>query len=258
MKNFDNNVFAFIANGARVEVHYHHCLQIVVSLDNPYDCIIHGNSIKNNMGFLINQTIKHSCKAPQSQVLVIKVNAASTLGVHLKNYLDGTPFIELSKIFPLSYFQSIFPLAPDKLNNEHLQKGTNLFLEKLLIECGQSYNWVMQKQKDERITAALHYINANIDLPLTLQHIADVMHLSKDRARHFFIEHLRSPFLQYVLWLRIRKILDAVMHQNINLATACVQFGFIDQSHFTRTFRRLYGVPPAAMLKHSRFIQIAT
>lgn len=250
--NFDNNVFAFIASGARVKVHYHHCLQIVVSLDNPYDCIINGNSIKNNMGFLINQTIKHSCEAPQSQVLVFKINAASTLGIQLKNYLKGEPFIELKKIFSLAYFQSIFSLPPDKLNNEELKEGARIFLETLLLECGLSNNLVLQN--DERITAALDYINTNIDLSLNLQHIADVMHLSKDRARHFFIEHLRSPFMQYVLWLRIRKILNAVMYQNINLATACVQFGFTDQSHFTRIFKRLYGVPPAALLKHTRFI----
>ena len=250
--NFNNNVFAFIASGARVKVHYHHCLQIVVSLNNPYDCIINGNSIKNNMGFIINQTIRHSCEAPQSQVLVLKINAASTLGIQLKNYLDGAPFVELNNIFPPEYFQSIFQLPSEKLNKEQLQKGTGLFLERLLKECGLPQ--ILVVQNDIRIAAALEYIYTNIDSQLNLQHIADVMHLSKDRARHFFIEQLRSPFMQYVLWLRIRKILEAVMYQNINLATACVQFGFTDQSHFTRIFKRLYGVPPTALLKHARFI----
>ena len=174
------------------------------------------------------------------------------MGIQLKNYLDGAPFIELKKVFPLAYFQSIFSLPPDKLNTDQLKEGSNLFLERLLFECGLSNNLVLQY--DERITAALDFINANIDIPLNLQHIADVMHLSKDRARHIFIEHLRSPFMQYVLWLRIRKILNAVMYEDVNLATACVQFGFTDQSHFTRIFKRLYGVPPAALLKHTRFI----
>ena len=40
----------------------------------------------------------------------------------------------------------------------------------------------------------MDYINTKINLPLTLQHIADVMHVYKDRATHFFIEHLRTHF----------------------------------------------------------------
>jgi AraC-like DNA-binding protein len=42
------------------------------------------------------------------------------------------------------------------------------------------------------------------------------------------------------------------------MSTASIQNGFTDQAHFTRLFRRTFGVSAKDLLKNSRYVQFLT
>ncbi|MFO0095524.1 MAG: helix-turn-helix transcriptional regulator, partial [Gemmatimonadaceae bacterium] len=60
----------------------------------------------------------------------------------------------------------------------------------------------------------------------------------------------RSPVQQMLAWrleAARRALLDAP-----SVSTVAATFGFADHSHFTRLFRRQFGVTPGAVLGHAR------
>lgn len=70
--------------------------------------------------------------------------------------------------------------------------------------------------------------------------------LSSSRARHLFVEQTGLPFRSYLLWLRITKAVR-IMSAGSSLTEAAHEAGFADSAHFSRTFRRMFGIPAASL-----------
>jgi AraC-like DNA-binding protein len=64
--------------------------------------------------------------------------------------------------------------------------------------------------------------------------------------RHLFVEQTGLPFRTYLLWLRLTKAV-AVFAGGGSLTEAAHEAGFSDSAHFSRTFRRMFGLPAAAL-----------
>ena len=81
---------------------------------------------------------------------------------------------------------------------------------------------------------------------MTLAAAAKSVDLSPGRLRHLFVEQTGLPFRTYLLWLRLTKAV-AVFAGRGSLTEAAHQAGFSDSEHFSRTFRRMFGLPAAAL-----------
>lgn len=99
---------------------------------------------------------------------------------------------------------------------------------------------------DQRILQTLEWAGANLEEGLGIAEAARHVGLSPDRMSHLFVEQIGLPFRTYVLWLRIRRALDAYA-QGASLTNAAYDAGFADSAHFSRTFRRMFGVAAAEL-----------
>jgi AraC-like DNA-binding protein len=99
---------------------------------------------------------------------------------------------------------------------------------------------------DARITRATDLIRARLSGPMTLESIARAVHLSPDRFRHLFVQETGVAFRPYVLWLRLESALAAYVGGS-SLTEAAHRGGFADSAHFSRTFRRMFGIAPASV-----------
>jgi AraC-like DNA-binding protein len=250
MASLDHSI-VFAARHALVDIHYHQCFQIVISLDAPFDSIIDGLDYPRLTGFLINQGITHSCKAQATEVLVYFIDADSYQGWQFREMLDGNAFVPIEHL-----------LAPEELDQAtHLYRRTGAagdlrdtaltLMDKIL----PSPQGTLLRPMDARMTKALAYIDANLDDPLALEDLAGQVFLSTERLRHLFASETGIPFSQYVLWRRIKGVLAQVLKYGVPMATASIHNGFTDQAHFTRLFKRTFGVSAKQLLKNSRFIQ---
>lgn len=95
---------------------------------------------------------------------------------------------------------------------------------------------------DPRVRRIIDFATANLDRPIGLSSTGHEVHLSKSRLRHLFVEHTGLAFKTYLLWLRLTKALEHYA-AGCSLTDAAHQAGFADSAHFSRTFRRTFGVP---------------
>jgi AraC family transcriptional regulator len=66
------------------------------------------------------------------------------------------------------------------------------------------------------------------------------VHLSREFRRHY-----HSSVGEYIRKLRIEYACKQMLNPDLSLAEIASAAGFADQSHFSRTFKRLVGIPPA-------------
>lgn len=99
---------------------------------------------------------------------------------------------------------------------------------------------------DPRVQKMMAFVAARLDGPVALSAAARAAGLSPGRARHLFVEQIGLPFRTYVLWQRITKGVG-LYAGGASLTEAAHESGFADSAHFSRTFRRMFGLPAAAL-----------
>jgi AraC family transcriptional regulator len=104
---------------------------------------------------------------------------------------------------------------------------------------------------------AIELMDAKLDSNLSVEFLAGEVELSPAHFARAFRETFGLPPHKYLLHLRLeraRRMLDA---ENAVLADVAQRSGFADQAHFTRFFKREYGVTPGIVLRSRRRIPTA-
>jgi len=99
---------------------------------------------------------------------------------------------------------------------------------------------------------AIELMDAKLDSNLSVEFLAGEVELSPAHFARAFRETFGLPPHKYLLHLRLeraRRMLDA---ENAVLADVAQRAGFADQAHFTRFFKREYGVTPGIVLRSRR------
>lgn len=99
---------------------------------------------------------------------------------------------------------------------------------------------------DERVLKAIEYVRDHLGEVLTLEQVADAVHLSPSRFRHLFVEETGMPLRTYQLWRRLLRVWEFLM-EGENLAGAAHAAGFSDSAHLSRTCKTMFGLAPSAM-----------
>lgn len=123
--------------------------------------------------------------------------------------------------------------------------------EKALEELGRSLvtrlaGLSSAKQPEPRVQKMIEFAASHLNDAVTLPAAAQIAGLSPGRARHLFVEQTGLPFRTYLLWLKITKAVGLVSTGK-SLTAAAHEAGFADSAHFSRTFRRMFGIPAAAL-----------
>jgi len=84
--------------------------------------------------------------------------------------------------------------------------------------------------------------SADVSLPALARKVG----LSPSRLMHAFTESIGIPLRPYLAWLRLQRAAAAVV-SGASLGEVAPAAGFSDSAHMTRSFRRMFGVPPSAL-----------
>lgn len=99
---------------------------------------------------------------------------------------------------------------------------------------------------DRRVDRMLAFAADHLEGPLSLADVVAGSGLSASRLSHLFTQQAGLPFRTYLLWLRLTRAVET-MADGGSLTDAAHEAGFADSAHFSRTFRRMFGIAPAQL-----------
>ena len=103
-----------------------------------------------------------------------------------------------------------------------------------------------------KLVRAVEYIQDQLSADLTVSGIAQAVGMSPYYFTRLFKESTGQPPHQYVVEARVRKAKELLTTGQFTISEVAHQVGFVDQSHLTRHFKRIFGLPPKRLLRCRR------
>ncbi len=102
-----------------------------------------------------------------------------------------------------------------------------------------------QKGKIQRISKAVNYIHSNLDQPVSVERLADIVHMSQTAFYLNFKEVMQLSPLQYAKSVKLFKAQRLIKEgKRVNEASYLV--GYNNQAQFSREYKRQFGFTPSA------------
>ena len=170
-----------------------------------------------------------------SGLTVLMQNKAGKVSYNLKQYSD---------------FKQVY----SKLQKEQLDsEGAYRLLEDLLEN--RFSQFYPNHAIDSRVARVVEKIKQTADDNLSVDDLASLVNLSVPRLVQIFKKQTGVPMRRYRLWHRL--FITAVeMASGGNLTEAAMNAGFTDSSHFSHTFKAMFGMPPTIILLQPNGLKI--
>lgn len=214
--------------GSRAERHAHHAVQVMVGLQRP----LRVSTTEDRVSRLvcIASGAEHAVDANETEVLLLLIEPESPEGRALSIAQPPREDDALLELRALLDKQAGAPQIASRMlamfgTNEHRPTALHPSL-KMALRCLQQTGARSELRRADVAAAA---------------------RISPDRLSHLFDEQLGIPFQRYALWVRLKRAATAAL-SGASLTEAAHTAGFADGAHLSRTFRRMFGLPPSLVL----------
>lgn len=106
------------------------------------------------------------------------------------------------------------------------------------------------KRNYERIRDILSYIENNYASLLTLDDIAEHIHLCKSECSRMFKKYMKMSLFEFILQYRIEKSVEYLGNTSYTITEIAQRVGFHDSNYFTKVFRAQKGCTPSKFRKN--------
>lgn len=119
----------------------------------------------------------------------------------------------------------------------------------------EMYQECCEKIQDEKtslsveIYEAVRYIDEHLSERLTLNQVADSICLSPNYLSSLFKKELGVGFVDYITEKRVEKAKELLTNTGMKTYEVAQQTGFLDESYFSKTFKKITGKRPSAFRK---------
>lgn len=90
------------------------------------------------------------------------------------------------------------------------------------------------------------YINENLSRSISMQEAADKANLSYHYFSKIFKKYVGTSFTKYVNEIKMDVAKELIMDPTIRINEIAYKLGFKESNHFSRTFKKTYGIYPTA------------
>lgn len=99
----------------------------------------------------------------------------------------------------------------------------------------------------DKLVRTIRLMEQNLEEPLSLNDIAERVHLSRRQLERLFHRYLAVTPLRYYLSLRIERARQLIESTNLPILGIAIACGFASSSHFAKVFRDYLGKPPSSL-----------
>jgi AraC-like DNA-binding protein len=222
----------------RNDWHAHHAFQLTFSLGGDFRLHLESR-IETGPYAVVAPDAPHAFEA-SGRVALLFIEPESRAGRSLLQLIGGQPSA------PISVEQA--QDAPELIRRafEHPTDAGRALREVGVLISARIAGHARAVEPDRRVRQMIKWAGENLGATLGIDAAAAGVGLSPSRASHLFVEETGLPFRTYVLWLRLVRAAEAHT-RGLNLTDAAHEAGFSDSAHLSRTFKRMFGVPAAAL-----------
>lgn len=254
--------------GKNVPIHWHNDLEINLIREGEAVFQVYQKSyrVRTGEGFLLNRNVPHSCSSPgnehvrYSTILVRPDFLYGDFGSDVERKCFQ-PFLQNSAI-PCIYLTGF-----DENGKEILQKLNQveeafdrkrfcyeLKIKGLLCEAFAMILYGHRQeltkfvpanlQELERLEKMLNYLNMHFTEVISLQDLADQVHLSREVCCRFFKKMTGKTITGYLEEYRVNKSFSLVQSGQYSMTQITEMVGFSNPSRFASAFRKRFGCNP--------------
>ncbi|WP_221796523.1 GlxA family transcriptional regulator [Oceanobacter mangrovi] len=96
----------------------------------------------------------------------------------------------------------------------------------------------------EILKESIRLMQNNIDEPLGIDELAELVGTSRRQLERLFNNHTSASPARYYMELRLNHARQLLQQTNLPITEVSVASGFVSSSHFSRSFRRFFGIRP--------------
>jgi AraC-like DNA-binding protein len=198
------------------------------------------------------------CTRPEPFDLVLANEKPDSWGAHVSVCLGKGLVLHLSKRIGVPAIESLQSpalregvrthAAADPMYGEALSTAVTLHLLKEYTTAKPRFEQSGPKLTRQMLFRAIEYIQDHLEKELTVLSIAEAVSMSPYYFTRLFKQATGKSPHQFLIEARVSKARHLLEGGNISIGEAGYDVGFVDQSHLTRHFKRVFGLPPKAFL----------
>lgn len=120
-----------------------------------------------------------------------------------------------------------------------------IFFTKYFSALAENVPCPKNRQHSVHIQTALDYIHENYAKDLSLNDLADLLHLSPTHLSRLFRKELDTSFIDYLVTYRIERARYMILNSNLDLKTIGESVGFHGYNYFLRVYKEKTGHTPS-------------
>jgi len=238
------------------ELHTHDNMEMIIPLKGVYKCLVNAEELSFTRG-----TALLLQKGDVHQDIYLK--GMEYCGAIFRLEMRGSVVNRLfrSGIKPKSQLASFKSIGIMAQVRDSLSKP-GLFSEYLASSALQTVFWeavssvpkgllsqefLEMPEGDAFRKRLLTYFGENMRSQLTLDGMAKALGLSKSSISHKCVELLGVPPAKAFLGFRLERAKAMLQGSNLSVKEVCDALGFPNQFHFSRAFKRRFGLPPSCI-----------
>lgn len=241
-------------------LHTHKCAELFYVIGGKGQFFVRNDSFTIAPGDLVivNPFVEHTETSLEANPLEYIVMGIEGLELNMDdaeddsfciiNFLDDTRDIQF-------YLKSMLMEVENKESGFETvcQDLLDILLIKLLRKTNFSKMLASAKENLSSDTIAVRrYIEGHFREPLTLDTIADNVHMNKFHLSHTFSKEFGISPINYVLQLRIQESRELLATTDFSLSQIARMCGFSSSSYFSQRFRAVEGISPVEFRRLSK------